>query len=470
MKHYRNPKRISSVETTDDTLTGRGGLALFVRYISQLNLRTLLNGHFGDVRKSSKGLPIWSLFVQVFSWLFDGTSRHLTYFEHLAKDEGYAAAIEHDLKDMASSHAIKRFFKALFFLKYGIRFRRVLAALFAWRLGMQQPEEVELTIDTMVMDNDEAEKRHGVQPTYKKVKGFQPLHLIWNGKIVDAVFRGGKKSGNCGNTVLNMIERNVAIIRRVLDVHVLIVLRLDSGFFDEDIIKACNRLGILLILSGKMYDSVKEHVASERASHWGEYDNGHQQWQYLEFGWRCDSWDHLYRTFYTRPVYEDNGQMLIEFARPDNVIISNAGVIPAVFEHCSEEQREHWLKPETIIASHHSRGADELPHRGLKDFGFQQLPFERFSPNAAVYYCMLIAFFLFETFKEDVIGEVLPDTLPAVSYATTVRRKLIDIAAKIVKTSGTVILKVTQAVMETLKFDQLWERCQQPFPIPLPFI
>jgi hypothetical protein len=31
----------------------------------------------------------------------------------------------------------------------------------------------------MVLDNDEALRREGCDPTYKKVKGFQPLHLIW---------------------------------------------------------------------------------------------------------------------------------------------------------------------------------------------------------------------------------------------------------------------------------------------------
>ena len=48
----------------------------------------------------------------------------------------------------------------------------VLNTLFVWRLRLEKPGVVETSIDTMVMDNDEAEKRHGVQPTYKKVKGF----------------------------------------------------------------------------------------------------------------------------------------------------------------------------------------------------------------------------------------------------------------------------------------------------------
>jgi hypothetical protein len=74
---------------------------------------------------------------------------------------------------------------------------------------------------------------------------------------------------------------------------------------------------------------------------------------------------------------------------------------------------------------------------------------------------MVIAFFLFETFKEDVLEEVMPIG----SYATTVRRKALDFAAKIIRRGGQIILKVTQAVMDTLQFDKLWERCNTPLPI-----
>ena len=74
---------------------------------------------------------------------------------------------------------------------------------------------------------------------------------------------------------------------------------------------------------------------------------------------------------------------------------------------------------------------------------------------------MVISFFLFETFKQD----VLIDVIPISSYATTVRRKLVDFAAKIVKSGKQIILKVPVAVMMTLKIDLLWSRCQYPPPI-----
>ena len=158
---------------------------------------------------------------------------------------------------------------------------------------------------------------------------------------------------------------------------------------------------------------------------------------------------------------EPNGQRLLDFARSDNVILTHLGVNPAVLATATSEERVHWTQPATLIASHHRRGADELPHRGLKDFGFEALPFKRFPANSTFYYGMLIAFFLLETFKEDVLVEVLPIT----SYATTVRRVVIDIAAKVIWTGHQVILKVTQSVMDTLQFAQLWARCQSPPPI-----
>lgn len=362
-------------------------------------------------------------------------------------------------KEMVSSHQVKRFFRVFSWLCGGV-FRKILKHLFIWRLHIEKPQVIELTIDTMVMDNDEADKRHGVQPTYQGVKGFQPLQIIWNRKIVDTIFRGGKKHSNYGNTVVNMVRDFVNLIRKEYSPTVTIILRMDSGFFDEVNFEAFDGLNIGFICSGKMYKGVREYVESQRDVKWQKYDNGKQEWQYIEFGFRCEVWKRFYRAVYTRPFYEGQ-QRVFDFARPDNVIITNIGINTEVLAHLSNEEQKEMIKAEAIIRSHHQKGADELPHRGIKEFGFEELPFKRFSANTAFYYCMVIAFFLFEAFKED----VLEDVIPVCSYATTVRRKALDFAAKIVKTGGQIILRVTEAVMEGLRFSKLWERCQKPIPI-----
>ena len=456
---FKSKCKISKVGVTEDTLTGRGGLALFVRYVSQVNIYALLFDAFGHIRRSEKGQPIWNVFKQILCFFYDGTSRHLVYFDQLKRDRGYASVIENTSEEMIGSHQAKRFFKAFSWLCGGI-FRRILKRLFIWRLKIQRPEKIELTIDLMIMDNDEALKRHGVEPTYKKVKGFGSLQILWDRKVVDAIFRGGSKHSNAGQTVVNMVTDLVNLIRREYRADVPIVVRMDSGFFDEDNLAALDRQNIGVICTGKVYDHVKGYVGALPDNGWAIYDNGHQEWEYVEFGYRYESWKKYYRAIYTRPAYEGE-QRVLDFARPDNIIITNLGVNPAVVKGCSAEVRKELIRVESIIHSHHQRGADELPHRGLKDFGFEELPFKRFSPNTAFFYCMLISFFLFETFKEDVLEEVLP----VASYATTVRRKVVDFAAKIITTSRGIILKVTQAVMDYLRFDKLWERCQNPIPI-----
>jgi hypothetical protein len=436
--------RINRLEVTEDTLTGRGGLAFFVKYVKAVGVVDLLVKKFSGIKKSAKGVSVENLFLQALYFFFDGTSRHLLYFDTLANDEGYRAVIEMPRQQLASSHAMKRFFGA-FGIFQASAFRWVLRELFVWRLKLVQPAAVILTLDTMVMDNDEALKREGCDPTYKKVKGFQPLQLIWEGKIVDAIFRRGKRHSNYGKDVEKMLGQTVALIRSRFSATVDIVLRLDAGFFDEANFKRCQELGIHFIATGKMFPAIKEKVAAIDRQEWQIYDNGRQKWSYAEFEYRCDSWDQSYRALYTRPKYEAE-QGLLEFARPDNIIVTNVAGIA-----------DHGIGDKELIFHHHQRGADELPHRGLKDFGSEELPFKRFAANQAYYYVMLIAFFLFETFKEDNLQDILPTS----SYATTIRRQMVDIAAKIVRTGGEIILKVPKVILQRLKLDTLWTRCCQ---------
>jgi hypothetical protein len=460
IKGKENILKITKLEVTPDTLTSRGGLLLFWRYISNIGILTQFEKFFSGLRKSKKGVGIVGLFKQLLCFFYDGTSRHLTFFDQLKNDEGYAGILEEEPSDLVSSHQLKRFFN-LFSNFCSNLFRLILKRLFLFRLHLLKPEIIELMLDTMVMNNDEALKRQGVEPTYKKVKGFHPLHLIWCGKIVDAIFRGGKKSGNYGDVVLNMVRELVDLIRRKYSASVPIILRCDGGFFDEKNFEGFDKLNIGFICGGKMYESVKNYVKSSDKSDWRIYENGRDGWEYIEFGWRCACWNRFYRTFYTRPFYLDH-QRIFEFARPDNVIITNLGINKEVFCGLADgDQRvEELISGAGIIKSHHQRGADELPHRGLKDFGFEELPFKRFSCNTAFYYCMVIAFFLFEIFKEDVLS--VAGVIDVKSYATTVRRKVLDFAGKIVKTGGRAILKVSESVMNGLKLSDLWSRCQSP--------
>ena len=285
---------------------------------------------------------------------------------------------------------------------------------------------------------------------------------IWEGKIVDAIFRRGKRHSNYGNDVKKMIRDAVNLIREKYDASVAIVIRFDSGFLDEANFALCDELGIGFIATGKCFDAIKKQVAAIPEAEWKDYDNGRQMWTYARFEYRYQVWDkdRSYRALYTRPQY-DEGQQLLEFARPDNIIVTNLDLAHDVLRKMTPALQKYWLEDKTIIFHHHQRGADELPHRALKEFGSEELPFKRFAANRAYYYLMVVRFFLFETFKEDNLKDILPIT----SYATTIRRKLVDFAAKVVRTGGELILKVPAVIMERLQLATLWTRCQVASPI-----
>ena len=66
---------------------------------------------------------------------------------------------------MLSSHSGKRFFGS-FSIPQAIQFRKTLHLLFIWQLEKQNPEKIIIGLDTMVMDNDDALKREGVDPAH----------------------------------------------------------------------------------------------------------------------------------------------------------------------------------------------------------------------------------------------------------------------------------------------------------------
>jgi len=447
---------VDKLGTTSDCLTGRAGLLFFSRYLRGIDLLPELARVFGSVRRSGKGLPVTDLFQQALCFFFDGTSRHLVHFDKLKEDAGYAGAIETAPERMASSHTMKRFFSA-FRGPQNWGFRGVLQQLFVWRLKQSQPEVVVLGIDAMVMDNDEAKKRQGVEPTYKKVCGFAPLQITWGRYIIDTVFRGGKKHSNADESVGNAVRRLVARIRKHYRADVPIIVRMDSGFFDQALFDLFEELGIGYIVGGRLSPEVKSYAREADPGLWASLQKERQEWQYLEFGHRCGNWKRLRRFFYTRPVYEEE-QRLLDFARPDTVLVTNLGRGEKIDTLLEAVGLRDWVQPERIIGLYHERGADELVFRALKEFASETLPFQSFSANSAFYHTMLLAFFLFESFKEDVAAPVVPVT----AYATRVRRTLVDFAGKIVRTGHQVILKVTDATFRQLRLDELWMRSASP--------
>lgn len=456
--------RIDACETTDDTLTGRAGLALVSRYLRATGITELLAERFSFLKKSRKGAGLTAMFHQILCYFFDGTDLHLTRFDRLREDEGYAGAIETAPHRLVSSHAVKRFFAGISVVRVWL-FRRVLRGMFSWRLRIEKPEVIYLGIDTMVMDNDDAQQREGVEPTYKKVAGFQPLQIFWKRMLVDAIFRNGKAHSNHANHVSRTIGEVVRYIRRAYDANVAIVVVADAGFFDQKLFALCDRLDVGYIVGGKLYADITSYIETVPKEQFAEYRKERNVWHYCEFGDRRASWNRFRRAIFTKPVTEDEGQALFSFARPETLIYTNVGTNTVVTSRLAAVLGgvETATNPELVINAYHLRARDELVNRAFKEFGGEHLPFKRFACNAAYYYLMAIAFVLFESFKRDMDSPLVPITW----YPTTFRRRCLDIAGKLTRSGGRIVLKITAAAETALGFFGLWERTAAVVPIPL---
>ena len=452
--------KITKIGITTNKISGRGGLPLFLRYTEQIGLYGLISRNVSSLLTgNNKGLQLQQFVKQIVAFFIDGTNMAISSFDQSKKDEGYACLLECKTDQLASSHQIKRFFGKLSCITNPV-FNKILNELFIWRLHISKPKVIELGIDTMVLDNDDAAKREGCEVTYKRKKGFQPLHICWGSFLIDVTFRKGSAHSNHGSDYTDRVRSIVNLIRKRYSKETPIVVCGDSGFADQKAYEIFEQeLNIHYITTGKLYKDVTEYVKALPNNAFGKITKNKAVWQFAEFASKLKSWSKFRRCFFTKLHRDDTGQYVMGFGKPDSVIYTNIGNCPVADRRLRAAGGDEWFKADTIIRKSHQRGADELIHRSIKELATrEQLPFKSFGMNRAYYFMLVVTHFIFEAYKQDVTAEVIPVTV----YPNTFRRKLIDFAVKITSRARSIVLNVTRVIYETINIEELWERCQSP--------
>jgi hypothetical protein len=108
---------INWIETTNATLSNRGGLAFILRYIESIEFFRLIEATLHSLCLHSKGEKASFIVRQIIAFLIDGTFRTISSFDTLRIDDGYAAILEVKKKNRLSSHAVRRFFRKFTYIK-----------------------------------------------------------------------------------------------------------------------------------------------------------------------------------------------------------------------------------------------------------------------------------------------------------------------------------------------------------------
>jgi len=343
----------------------RAGLTPFVRYLDSINLFSTFEKLFRSIKKNKKCQPLASIFKQIICFLADGTSS-LLFITSIS--EGFCRSCSSGVSTLSTNKHIGN--------------------IACSERQYKKPPVIILGVDTMLMDNNDAEQRHGVQPTHKKVKGFRPLQLNLKGYFVDAVFRGGSKHSNYEDIVQKMIIHVVEQIRKHYSEDVSIILSVTLDFS----IRSCSDVSRSLVLAffcgGKHYADINEHAGSVKLEHWEQYKKGEGEkarvWSYYEFADRRGTWeiDEFLRAFYCTQEIEENGQYLMEFVKHDSIIYTNIGMGGKIDDQLINAGHGDMLKAGMIIETYFCRGSDELVNRAFKNFVSQKLPFRQFNMNA----------------------------------------------------------------------------------------
>jgi hypothetical protein len=309
----------------------------------------------------------------------------------------------------------------------------------------------------MVLDNNDAKMREGVNTTYKLVKGYHPLFIYWGRFVVNMVFHEGKDHPNHNNDFSQALRKTIRTIRKEYDKEKPILVLSDTGFYDQKYFQEMDEQEVFFICGGRLMDCVKMAIIKEVPSKWTGFEKNNTTYDYLDFTDKRENWNKAYRAVYYKQA-DVNGELHLEFDRPETLVYTNLqdGMLLKKYKVMIK-----YLDGKEIVSLYQSRAKDELVNRSLKEFSEETLPFKRFESNASYYYLEVIAGNLLKAFQEDVLSPVIPMT----AYPNTVRRLFIDIAGKIVRTSRKIILKFERSVYARLKLPEIWNRCALCVPI-----
>ncbi len=97
--------KIIKISVTNQKISGRGCITLFLRYVKQTKFYEVITFVFNGLDIfNKKGLQLQQFMKQVIAFFIDCTDMSIGGFDKRKKDESYAAVLENSPEEMDSSH------------------------------------------------------------------------------------------------------------------------------------------------------------------------------------------------------------------------------------------------------------------------------------------------------------------------------------------------------------------------------
>lgn len=254
---------------------------------------------------------------------------------------------------------------------------------------------------------------------------------------IKAYVTGFVRSGNTytANGAAELIKEIVATIKtNELD----IFFRMDSGYFDEKIIETIESLGCKFLIKAKAYSTLVSHATDSSVV----FVKGPEGRETAELFIKPNKWKKERRFVVSRvlkPEKERAQICLLEGSEYDYFFfVTNKD-----------------LESEEVVISYEKRGnAENYIKEAKYDMAVGHLLLKSFWANEAIFQMMMLSYNLFLLFKFDFL-----DISEYRQQIKTFRLKYVFLAAKIIKTARSVIMKLS----EKYPYRGVYEKCLSSF-------
>lgn len=248
-----------------------------------------------------------------------------------------------------------------------------------------------------------------------------------------AYITGFVRSGNTytANGAAEMIKEIVANVKTD---DLEIMFRMDSGYFDEEIIETIESLGCKYLIKGKVYPTLASQVTDPSIS----FVKGEEGRETSELVTKLNTWDKDRRFVISRVLKPEKDRAQLSLLEGDEY---------EYFFFVTNTE----LPSEKVVISYEKRGNCENYIKEAKyDMSVGRLLLKSFWANEAVFQMMMLAYNLFLLFKFD--------SLSISEYRQqikTFRLKYVFLAGKIIRSARYVVMKLPAKY----PYQEVYERC-----------
>jgi hypothetical protein len=422
------------LERTEEELTAHGGLALMAEYNHGLGLKGLVDGYLPGPGSNRGYAP--SVFVDALVLMLQGGGRSLEDLRELEREEALLKLI--DQEEIPDPDSMGDWLRRMGDPEKGQ----------AGLIGLGQVRDVlnerilrrdgicEYTLDADAMQI-EAEKRETAW-TYQGVRGYMPMvgFLFETAVCLMDEFREGNVPPQAGQLVFyQACKQRMPWGKRIR------YYRADSASWQADLINELERDSVIWAITADQDRAVKEAIRQISEAAWQEPVDG-CGYQIAETVHSLNKTKKAFRLIVKRWLKPQRDLLEVsECPYAYHVVASN------------------WPMEEKsvleVLEWHNQRGQAENFNKELKSgFGLERMPCGQFSANAVFFRIGVIAYNLFIGFKRLLCPLAWwPHTI------TTFRWKLIQVAGRIVRHAGRVILKLRVDAQMLWDFERIRHQC-----------